>query len=73
MEAKIVAVADVVEAMASDRPYRAGLGVEKAIEEIRNSSGVLFEPEVVEACVKVLSSKEFDIHTLGDKAVENDD
>jgi len=71
IEAKIVAVADVVEAMASDRPYRAGLGIDKALEEIRKNSGVLFDPEVVEACEKVVTSKKFDLITLGDKEYDD--
>ena len=52
-EARIVAVADVVEAMSSHRPYRAALGVEKALEEIAEKKGKLYDPEVVEACIKV--------------------
>jgi putative nucleotidyltransferase with HDIG domain len=61
-EAKILAVADVVEAMASHRPYRPALGLEAAIEEIERASGTLFDPDVVEACVKVLRDNDF---TLG--------
>lgn len=53
LEAKILAVADVVEAMASHRPYREALGLEAALKEIAENAGVLYEPEVVEACLQV--------------------
>jgi len=52
-EARILAVADVVEAMASHRPYRPALGIETALAEIRDKRGVLFDPEVVNACQAV--------------------
>lgn len=55
VEARIIAVADVVEAMASHRPYRAALGVEKALEEIRKASGKAFDSGAVEACVDLFS------------------
>lgn len=54
LEARIVAVADVVEAMTSHRPYRAGLGIEKAKEEIIKNKGKFYDPESVDACLKVL-------------------
>jgi len=50
LEARIVCVADVIEAMASHRPYRPALGLDIAMEEINNKSGVLFDPDVVDAC-----------------------
>jgi len=50
-EAKILAVADVVEAMASHRPYRPALGVDKALEDVEREAGVLYDPEVVKACL----------------------
>lgn len=59
LEAKILAVADVVEAMASHRPYRPGLGVDKALEHVSEHRGVLYEPEVVGACLKVFAEKGF--------------
>jgi putative two-component system response regulator len=52
-EAKIVAVADVVEAMVSHRPYRAGLGVDAAMEEIIRNRGVIYDALVVDVCVKL--------------------
>jgi len=54
LEARILAVADVVEAMSSHRPYRAGLGMEAALAEIERGSGLHFDPAVVAACVKVV-------------------
>jgi PAS domain S-box-containing protein/putative nucleotidyltransferase with HDIG domain len=59
LEAKIMAVADVVEAMASHRPYRPSLGIEKALEEITKNKGVLYDARIVEACVKLFSEKDF--------------
>ena len=59
LEARILAVADVVEAMASHRPYRPALGIERAIEEITKKRGILYDPDVVDVCVKLVSSKRF--------------
>lgn len=53
LEAKIIAVADVVEAASSHRPYRPGLGIEKALEIIRDERGTKLYPDVVDACLKV--------------------
>jgi len=53
LEAKILGVADVVEAMCSHRPYRPSLGLEKALNEISLKKGVLYDSAVVEACLKV--------------------
>lgn len=55
LEARIIAVADVVEAMSSHRPYRAALGVDAAREEISSQRGRLYDPDVVDACLKLLS------------------
>jgi len=57
--AKIIAVADVVEAMVSHRPYRAALGMDKAIEEISNNKGTLYDTEVVDACLSLLTENDF--------------
>ncbi|ACR78839.1 response regulator receiver modulated metal dependent phosphohydrolase [Kosmotoga olearia TBF 19.5.1] len=54
-EAKILAVSDVVEAMAFHRPYRPALGIAKALEEITTNSGNLYDPETVKACIAVFS------------------
>ncbi len=55
LEAKILAVADVVEAMSSHRPYRPALGVNAALAEIRDKAGKLYDPAVVEACLRVFA------------------
>lgn len=59
MEARILAVADVVEAMSNHRPYRPALGVDKALEEITQNKGTLYDAKVVDACVKLLTEKGF--------------
>jgi len=51
MEARVIAVADVVEAIASYRPYRQALGMEKALGEIDQKKGILYDPVVVDACL----------------------
>ena len=60
LEAKIIAVADVVEAMASQRPYRPALGIKKALEEIADNRGRLYDPDVVDASLEVFESGEFE-------------
>jgi len=60
-EAKILAVADVVEAMISHRPYRPALGIGKAVEEIKKGRGKLYDPRVVDACIKVIKSKKINL------------
>lgn len=57
MEARVLAVADIVEAMASHRPYRPALGVDKALEEISQNKGILYDPCAAEACSKVFAEK----------------
>jgi len=59
IEAKIIAVADVVEAMASHRPYRPALGIEAALTEIREKKRIWFEPEIVDICVYEIQTKGF--------------
>lgn len=59
IEAKILAVADVVEAMASHRPYRPSLGLDRALEEIHSNSGTLYEPLAVNSCIKLFREKGF--------------
>ncbi|MFQ5811783.1 MAG: HD domain-containing phosphohydrolase [Anaerolineae bacterium] len=59
LEARILAVAEVVEAMASRQPYRAARGIENALEEISQNRGVLYDPGVVGACLKLFKQKEF--------------
>ena len=59
LEAKIIGVADVVEAMSSHRPYRPALGIDAALEEISKNKGVLYDPEVVDVCLKLFKEKGF--------------
>jgi len=59
MEAKVLAVADVVEAMASHRPYRPSRGIQLAMEEITENRGILYDPRVVDACLKLFLNKGF--------------
>ena len=54
LEARIIAVADTVEAMGSHRPYRAGKGLESAIVEIRSGAGLRYDSAAVDACLKLL-------------------
>lgn len=58
--ARIIAVADVVEAMASHRPYRAAIGLEPAMEEISKNIGILYNPEVVDICTLLFREKRFE-------------
>lgn len=57
--ARIVTVADTVEAMASHRPYRAALGIDKALEEINEKKGIFYDPDAVDACIKLFREKGF--------------
>ncbi len=59
IEARILGVADVVEAMSSQRPYRPPLGIDKALEEISCNSGILYDPNVVNACLRLFDEKGF--------------
>jgi PAS domain S-box-containing protein len=59
LEARILAVADVLEAMASHRPYRPALGLDKALEEISQKKGIFYDPEVVDACLRLFVDKGF--------------
>jgi len=59
LESRILAVSDVIEAMASDRPYRPALGIEIALKEIENGKGVLYDPAVVSACLSLFREKRF--------------
>ena len=58
-EARILMVADVVVAMASHRPYRPALGIDKALDEIVRNQGTLYDPGVVDACVRIFTEKGF--------------
>ncbi|MBN1828020.1 MAG: PAS domain S-box protein, partial [Deltaproteobacteria bacterium] len=61
LEARILAVADVVEAVASHRPYRPALGIEAALEEIANNRGILYDSEVTDACLRLFNRKDYKI------------
>ena len=58
-EAKILAVVDVVEAMSSHRPYRSSFGVDLALNEIKENRGKLYDPEIVDVCLKLFTEKGF--------------
>jgi PAS domain S-box-containing protein len=60
-EARILAVADVVEAMSSHRPYRAALGLDKAMEELEGKSGTSYDAAIVKACLSLFREKGFKI------------
>ncbi|MCF8120596.1 MAG: response regulator [Deltaproteobacteria bacterium] len=59
VEARIIAVADVVEAMSFHRPYRAPLGIDAALKEITDNKGVLYDETAVDACLKLFTQKKF--------------
>jgi PAS domain S-box-containing protein len=59
LEARILGVADVVEAMSSHRPYRPSLGIDAALEEISKNRGILYDTEVADACLKLFKEKGF--------------
>ncbi|MDQ6960076.1 MAG: GAF domain-containing protein, partial [Mariprofundaceae bacterium] len=59
LEARIMAVADVTEAMSSHRPYRPGLGIDKALEEIRRGRGQQYDADAADACVKLFAEERF--------------
>ncbi len=64
LEARIMAVADVVEAMASHRPYRASLGMEAAIQEIEQNRGILYDEAVVDVCLKLFREKGYQLANM---------
>jgi putative nucleotidyltransferase with HDIG domain len=64
LESRILTVADVVEAMSSHRPYRAALGIEAALDEIRRGRKVEYDAAAVDACLKLFTEKEFKFSDL---------
>ena len=60
MKARILAVADVVEAMASFRPYRPARGIDKALEEISQNRGILYDADAVDTCLKLFTENGFE-------------
>ncbi len=61
IEASIMAVADVVEAMASHRPYRPALGIKAALEEIKKNKGILYDEAVADTCLRLFLEKNYQI------------
>lgn len=59
LEARIITVADIVEAMSSDRPYRPARGIDRALQEIAQQKGILYDKEAVEACLRMFLEKGF--------------
>ena len=60
LEARVLVVADVVEAMVSHRPYRPALGIDSALDEISKNRGVLYDPDAVGACLRLFREKGFE-------------
>jgi putative nucleotidyltransferase with HDIG domain len=73
IEAKILGVADVVEAMSSHRPYRPALGLKSALEEVSRASGILYDIEVVDACLSLLKKNEPEFERIMAAAAANTD
>jgi HD-GYP domain-containing protein (c-di-GMP phosphodiesterase class II) len=59
LEAKILAVADVIEAMATHRPYRPALSIEESLREISKNRGTLYDSKVVDICLRAFKEKKF--------------
>ncbi len=55
LEARIIAVADVLESMTAHRPYRPTRGSQEAINEISSNRGILYDPDVVDVCLKLFN------------------
>jgi HD-GYP domain-containing protein (c-di-GMP phosphodiesterase class II) len=64
MEARIIGVADVIEAMVTNRPYRPALGEEAALKEIADKKGILYDPAVVDSCLKLFAEQRFKFEPL---------
>jgi len=62
-ESKVIAVADVVEAIASHRPYRAGLGIDTALGEIKENKGTLYDEKAADACLKLFREDGYELKT----------
>ena len=65
LESKIIAVADVIEAMTNRRPYRSPLGIEQALEEVENGRGTKYDAEVVDACMRLFKEDGYTIEEEG--------
>ena len=64
IEARIIGVADVVEAMASHRPYRPARGIRAALSEVETGSGMSYDSQVVDACLTLFREKDFQLETM---------
>ena len=60
-EARVLAVADVIESMASHRPYRPAVGLDAALDEVVKNRGTLYAPEVVDAAVRLINDKGYSL------------
>ena len=67
--ARILAVADVVEAMSSHRPYKTAAGLDKALDEIRHNAGRLYDADVVTACLEMFTTGDFVIPEVSDSPI----
>jgi PAS domain S-box-containing protein/putative nucleotidyltransferase with HDIG domain len=59
LEARIITVADVIEAIASHRPYRPAQGIDTALIEIQSNKGILYDPDVADACIRLFTEKAY--------------
>jgi len=66
IEARVIAVADVIEAMVSHRPYRAAHSIKEALEEISSKKGTYFDSDVVEACIKLFRENDFNLDLVNE-------
>ena len=64
IESRIISVADVVESMASHRPYRPSLGIDAALEEIGKNRGILYDDNVVDVCLRLFHEKGYQLLTV---------
>jgi len=64
LEARILSVADVVEAMSSHRPYRPTLGIDAALDDIRRGRGIIYDPQLVDACLVLFKKKSYAFPSL---------
>ena len=64
LEAKIIAVADVVEAMVSHRPYRPASDIDTAIEEITKKGGLLYDTKIVDICLKIFKEGKIKLESV---------
>ncbi len=64
VEAKIISVADVIEAMSSDRPYGQAYSIDEIIDELNKNSGVLYDESIVFAAIQVLENSQFDLYKI---------